>query len=154
MRYVADDGMEFDTEQECLDYEREQMKIKENFVLYDKDFNKIDINDTDNYEYLYIISDVQGVAEYLRYWVGFCDGLDDTGLYWLNGDGDWEFVNDLIDRHKKELDILETAVRKIQPLKKSCETCKYYCESIHWCDQYNDSTYSTNCTLYKNKESD
>ena len=70
MRYVADDGTEFDTEQDCLDYEREQMKIKENFVLYDKDFNKIDINDTDNYEYLYIISDVQGVAEYLRYWVG------------------------------------------------------------------------------------
>ena len=116
MKYVADDGTEFDTEKECLDYEREQMKIKENFVLYDKDFNKIDINDTDNYEYLYIISDVQGVAEYLRYWVGFCDGLDDTGLYWLNGDGDWEFVNDLIDHHKKELDILETAVRKIQPL--------------------------------------
>ena len=49
MRYVADDGMEFDTEQECLDYEREQMKIKENFVLYDKDFNKIDINDNIDY---------------------------------------------------------------------------------------------------------
>lgn len=152
MKYVADDGMEFDTEKECLDYEREQMKIKDNFVLYDKDFNKIDINDINNYEYLYIISDVQGVAEYLRNWVGFCDGLDDIGLYRLNDDGDWEFVNDLIDCHKKELDILETAVRKIQPLEKSCETCKYFCQSTHWCDRYNDTTYTTNCASYKNKE--
>lgn len=149
MKYVADDGMEFDTEQECLDYEREQMKIKDNFVLYDKDLNKIDINDINNYEYLSIISDVQGVADYLRNWVGFCDGLDDIGLYRLNDEGEWVFVNDLIDCHKKELDILETAVRKIQPLEKSCETCKYFCKSTHWCDQYNDTTYSTNCALYK-----
>ena len=119
-----------------------------------KDFNKIDINDINNYEYLSVISDVQGVAEYLCNWVGFCDGLDDTGLYRLNDDGDWEFVNDLIDRHKKELDILETAVRKIQPLEKSCETCKYFHESTQWCSRYNDTTYSTNCTRYKNKESD
>ena len=154
MKYVADDGMEFDTEKECLDYERKQMKIKDNFVLYDKDFNKIDINDINNYEYLCIISDVQGVAEYLRNWGGFCDGLDDIGLYRLNDDGNWEFVNDLIDCHKKELDILETAVRKIQPLEKSCETCKYFCKSTHWCEQYNDTTYSDNCALYKNKEND
>ena len=152
MRYVANDGTEFDTEQECLDYEREQMKIKENFVLYDKDFNKIDINDTDNYEYLYIISDVQKVAEYLHYWVGFCDGLNDIGLFWLNDEGEWKSVNDLIDYHKKELERLTKAVNKIQPLEKSCETCKYFCKSTHWCDQYNDTTYYTNCVLYKNKE--
>lgn len=155
MRYVADDGTEFDTEQDCLDYEQKQMKIKDNFILYDKDFNKInDINDTDNYEYIYIISDVQGVAEYLHYWVGFSDGLNDTGLFWLNDEGEWESVNDLIDYHKKELDRLETAVRKIQPLEKSCETCKFFHESTQWCTQYNDTTYSTNCALYKNKESD
>lgn len=155
MRYVADDGMEFDTEQECLEYENKQMKIKDNFVLYDKDFNKIDdINDTDNYEYIYIISDVQGVAEYLHYWVGFSDGLNDTGLFWLNDEGEWESVNDLIDYHKKELDRLTKAVDKIQPLEKSCETCKFFHEPTQWCTQYNETTYSTNCALYKNEESD
>ena len=41
-----------------------------------------------------------------------------------------------------------------EELEKSCETCKYFCKSTHWCDQYNDTTYSTNCALYKNKESD
>ena len=154
MRYVADDGMEFDTEQECLDYEREQMKIKDNFVLYDKDFNKIGIDDIESYEYLYVISDVQGVVKYLRCWVGICDGLNDTGLFWLNDKGEWESVNDLIDYHKKELDRLETAVRKIQPVENSCETCKYFHESTNWCSQYNDTTYHPNCSSYKSKESD
>jgi len=153
MRYVADDGTEFDTEQDCLDYESKQINIRNNFVLYDKDFNKIDdINDTDNYEYIYIISDVQGVAEYLHYWVGFSDGLNDIGLFWLNNEGEWVSVNDLIDRHKKELDILETAVRKIQPLEKSCETCKFFNNRTLWCSQYNDTTYHPNCSSYKNKE--
>lgn len=136
MKYVANDGMEFDTEQECLNYEHEQMKISDNFVLYDKDFNKIDINDINNYAYIYIISDVQGVTEYLRYWVGFSDGLNDIGLFWLNDEGDWESVNNLIDYHKKELDRLTKAVDKIQPLEKSCETCTYFRKSTQWCSQY------------------
>lgn len=152
MRYVADDGTEFNTEQDCLDYENEQINIRNNFILYDKDFNKIDINDIYSYEYLYIISNVQEVAEYLKHWVGFCYGLNDIGLYRLNDDGNWEFVNDLIDRHKKELDILETAVRKIQPLEKSCETCKFFDNRTLWCSQYNDTTYHPNCSSYKSKE--
>lgn len=126
MKYVAIDGMKFDTEQGCLKYEQEQMKISDNFVLYDKDFNKIDINDINNYAYIYIISDVQGVAEYLHHWVGlrdelwvgFSDGLNDIGLFWLNDEGEWESVNNLINYHKKELDRLTKAVDKIQPLEK------------------------------------
>lgn len=33
-----------------------------------------------------------------------------------------------------------------------CETCKYYNNSTHWCSQYNDTTYNSNCSSYQVKE--
>ena len=41
MRYVADDGTEFDNEKECLEYEEHINDIKKCFILYGEKLNKL-----------------------------------------------------------------------------------------------------------------
>lgn len=37
-------------------------------------------------------------------------------------------------------------------LVQSCDTCNHYNTNTHWCSQYNDTTYSLNCSSYQVKE--
>jgi hypothetical protein len=111
-KYLANDGTEFEFEDECLDYEL-KAKVREiyGFTVYDCDGKEIkpdDYRDLDCFigEARYIkITDVKGWDEFSELCeendVYFYDGMDDfyeKGLYyfdddhdyWLNWDSEYE----------------------------------------------------------------
>lgn len=110
MRYVADDGTEFRTEKECIEYEKNLCDIKNSFLMYDENFKLIDTETTyslDYARYLYVLDNVQDVALYLKEEWGFGDGISGTGIYIAREEEfGWDSVDGLIDYHKEEIDKL------------------------------------------------
>lgn len=110
MRYVADDGMEFNTEKECIEYEKNLCDIKNSFLMYDENFNLIDTETTyalDHARYLYVLDNAQDAALYLKEEWGFGDGISGTGIYIAREEEfGWDSVYGLIDYHKEEIDKL------------------------------------------------
>lgn len=105
MRYVADDGTEFRTEKECLEYENDQKKVLEYFIWYDKDYEK-----TENFNfatYMNILNNVEDVVDYLRYEYGCDDGIKGCGFYMWNDNGEWEFIDDVINHYTQKLELLK-----------------------------------------------
>lgn len=85
MKYVADDGTEFTTEQECLNYENRIAEIEHNFILFDATMKRIS-PDREECEYIYILAKPEEVVQYLSNRFGFC-GLEDItkiGLYFYD----------------------------------------------------------------------
>lgn len=85
MKYVADDGTEFTTEQECRAYETRMTEIEHNFILFDADMKMVS-PDTGDCEYIYILAKPEEVAQYLYDRFGF-SGLEDItkiGLYFYD----------------------------------------------------------------------
>ena len=109
MRYVADDGTEFDTEKECLEYEKDYDDIRLNsFVLYDKKGNKLPLDQDDSFdmfEYILILKRAKDVSCYLDYSYGMINFNDITkeGLYWYDDEGRFRYVDDLIKFHKDKI---------------------------------------------------
>ena len=99
MKYVADDGTEFTTEQECLNYENRIAEIEHNFILFDTAMKRIS-PDAEACEYIYILAKPEEVVRYLRDRFGFC-GLEDItkiGLYfWDWSDYTFKSVNSTIN---------------------------------------------------------
>lgn len=104
-KYIADDGIEFDDEDECLDYER-GIKIKKvyGFKAYDLQgkeiFPKDYVRDMDDFTYdvHYIkVTNIQGWEEFEdlcndEFGTYFYDGLDEiseTGLYFKDDHDCW-----------------------------------------------------------------
>ena len=114
MRYVADDGTMFDTEQECKEYEDKQNEILTWFTLYDAELFEVTVKDICCTEYLYVKSHPYEVAEYVYQNSGFeRDGIDSKGLYVLNDEGYWQKLDDLITQHSeaiKELSYVRDAI--------------------------------------------
>lgn len=114
MKYVADDGTEFTTEQECLNYENKIAEIEHNFILFDADMKVVSPDTTDDFEYIYILAKPEEVARYLNDRFGFC-GLEDItkiGLY---------FYDDWMDHTFKSVDStindFEAKVSRLKSLK-------------------------------------
>lgn len=104
-KYIADDGKEFDDEDECLDYER-GIKIHKvyGFRAYDRQgkeiFPKNYVSDMDDFVYdvCYIrVDNIRGWEEFEElcndeFDTYFYDGLDsisETGLYFKDDDHDY-----------------------------------------------------------------
>ncbi len=107
MRYVSDDGIEFDNEQECREYENEINAIMDCFVLYDVDLNEINVDETNRYEYIHILSDSGKVCSYIYDQTGWGEGFEEAGIYRLNENGVWQNVDNLIDEYTKKVDSLK-----------------------------------------------
>ena len=107
MKYLSDDGIEFDTEQECLEHEEMLAKVKNSFVLYDENLKVINVEDTLQYNYIHILSNPDEVRDYIYDETGWGDGFNGTGVYKLNENGDWEKLDDLIDNYRQLADSLE-----------------------------------------------
>ena len=108
MRYVSDDGIEFDTAQECIEYEENLKRIKDSFIIYDKNLNVIDVDDMNGYEYIAVLSNPKEVKDYLYHEVGWGDDIRDVGIYKLNEDGIFESVDELIEKYSKLVISLKT----------------------------------------------
>ena len=94
--YVAEDGTEFEDEQECLAYETEQSakKLKGKVVLLDEHFKPIPLGSLADWDKTFFIftKDVSALHELRAVW-----DWDLTGLYppdFLNGDTAGLFVYD------------------------------------------------------------
>ena len=123
-KYIADDGKEFDDEDECLDYER-GIKIHKvyGFKAYDRQgkeiFPKNYVSDMDDFVYdaCYIrIENIKGWEEFEElcndeFGTYFYDGLDsisETGLYFKDDDHDcwinWDYEYEKLRIIRKKMD--------------------------------------------------
>ena len=113
MKYVADDGTEFTTEQECLSYENRMAEIEHNFILFDAAMKRISPNSEDC-EYIYILAKPEEVVQYLRDRFGFY-GLEDItkiGLYFYHC-SDYSFKS-----FDSTINDLEAKVSELKSLKR------------------------------------
>lgn len=118
MKYVADDGTEFSTEKECLEYESNLREIVSCYIPYDEYGDKLPTNKTDSAWYIYIKRRPADVAQYLydQYGMGYYDTITDCGLYLYDNAGALKPVNGVIDKLQKELDRLKSLKLKMGDL--------------------------------------
>ena len=116
MRYVADDGTEFDNEKECLEYESYLNDIKKCFVLYGEKLNKLTDDSSESVYYLHILEKPVEVANYLyeEYGLGFnYDVLDKIGIYYYDNDGLWKYVDSMIEDYTNKINELKSIATQI-----------------------------------------
>ena len=113
MKYVADDGTEFTTEQECLAYEKKMEDILYSYIMFNKDVNVIANDDFNNLEYLYILDNAEDVCDYIYNETGWKDGINGRGIYRLNEDGDFEAVDGLISDYLSKAQMVTEVKNKI-----------------------------------------
>lgn len=112
MRYVADDGTEFETEKECLEHESSIADIENSFIIYDKK-----LNEADNIDYCYYINVLRradDVANYLynQYGLGMeRDDINKEGIYLYDDNGRFKYVDDLFRYYCEQ-------ARKLQRVRK------------------------------------
>ena len=114
MRYVADDGTEFTTEKECLEYESSIADIENSFIIYDAQLNKVD--NIDYCYYVNILKRPKDVAEYLynQYGIGMSvDDIGKEGLYLYNEDGRFKNVDELRRYHCEQALRLQRVRKKL-----------------------------------------
>lgn len=119
MRYVADDGTEFDTEKECLEYESRINDIKKCFILYGEKLNKLADDSSESVHYLHIFERPTEVASYLyeEYGLGFnYDALDRIGIYYYDNDGLWKYVDSMIEDYTNRINELKSIATQITKL--------------------------------------
>lgn len=119
MRYVADDGTEFDTEKECLEYEEHINDIKKCFILYSENLNKLTYDSADSVYYLHILEKPTEVANYLyeEYGLGFnYDIINTIGIYYYDDDGLWKYVDGMIEAYINRINKLKSIATQITKL--------------------------------------
>ena len=119
MRYVADDGTEFGTEKECLEYEDNVNDIKKCFILYGDNLNELTEDSFDSLCYLHILEKPEEVVNYLYHQYGF--GMNSTviteiGIYLYDDFGMWRNLDNLITSHINKAKSLSEIVTKITEL--------------------------------------
>lgn len=124
-KYIADDGKEFDDEDECLNYER-GTKIKKVYgfkaynrqgeEIFPKDYISSDMDDFVYDAYYIRITNIQGWEEFEElcndeFDTYFYDGLDEiseTGLYFKDDDHDcwtnWDYEYEKLRAIRKKMD--------------------------------------------------
>ena len=117
MRYVADDGTEFETEKECMEYEQELDKIHSSMIMFDENFDKIDVANAcclSNACYLYVKGNAEKVESYLQEQFGFGEGIYKFGMYIVDGEeAKWNFIDNLIEQYRNNIEKLSTIKREI-----------------------------------------
>lgn len=123
-KYIADDGKEFDDEDECLDYERGIKILKVyGFRAYDRQgkeiFPKDYVRNMDdfNYDACYIkVENIRGWEEFEELCIDefetcFYDGLDnisENGLYYKDDDHDcwtsWDYEYEKLRNIRRKMD--------------------------------------------------
>ena len=119
MRYVADDGTEFDNEKECLEYESHINDIKKCFVLYGEKLNKLTNDSSESVYYLHILEKPVEVATYLydEYGLGFnIEAVDRIGIYYYDDNGLWKYVDDVIKDYTNRINELKSIATQITEL--------------------------------------
>lgn len=119
MRYVADDGTEFDNEKECLEYEEHINDIKKCFVLYGEKLNKLIDDSSESVYYLHILEKPVEVATYLydEYGLGFnTEAVDRIGIYYYDSNGLWKYVDDMIKDYTNRINELKSIATQITKL--------------------------------------
>lgn len=119
MRYVADDGTEFNNEKECLEYESRINDIKKCFVLYGEKLNKLTNNSFESVYYLHILEKPTEVATYLydEYGLGFnIEAVDRIGIYYYDDNGLWKYVDDVIKDYTNRINELKSIATQITKL--------------------------------------
>lgn len=123
-KYIADDGKEFDDEDDCLDYER-GIKIKDiyGFKTYDRQGKEIFPKDyvsnmtVFSYDVCYIrVENIKGWEEFEKLCIDefdtyFYDGLDEIsekGLYYKDDDYDcwvnWDYEYEKLRNIRRKMD--------------------------------------------------
>lgn len=116
MKYVADDGTEFETEKECLEYESLITDIESSFIMYDERFNKLS---SENYEFCHYVSVLRkasDVSEYLYNQYGFGMHRDDMAkddFYIYDDDGCFKSVSELFRYHCEQAKRFQRIKRKL-----------------------------------------
>lgn len=111
MKYVADDGTEFTTEKECVEYEKKfEDFVTKCFIPYDSELNTTSISDA---VFIHVLSNSEGVCKYLEDHNYVSEGLDKPGVYiwWTNPvtetEEHWYLIDSIIDYlQTKKSDIL------------------------------------------------
>lgn len=105
MRYVADDGTEFETEKECLEHECLLADIESSFIMYDEDLNKLSSEDYDDCYYVHVLRRATDVGNYLysQYGIGLeCTDIAKEGIYYYDNDCRFRSVGDLFRYHQAQ----------------------------------------------------
>lgn len=117
MRYVADDGSEFETEKECKEYEQGLDKVHSSMIIFDENFDKIDVANVcclSNACYLYVKGNAEKVELYLEEWFGFGEGIYKSGMYIADKEeARWNFIDNLIEQYRNNIEKLATIKREI-----------------------------------------
>ena len=117
MRYVADDGTEFETERECREYEQGLDKIHSSMIMLDENFDEIDVANAchlSNACYLYVKGNAEKVGLYLEEWFGFGEGIYKSGMYIVDEEeARWNFIDNLIEQYRNNIEKLITIKREI-----------------------------------------
>ena len=105
MKYVADDGTEFETEKECLEHECLLADIESSFIMYDEDLNKLSSEDYDDCYYVHVLRRATDVGNYLYSQYGI--GVERTdiakeGIYYYDNDGRFRSVDGLFRYHQAQ----------------------------------------------------
>lgn len=116
MRYVADDGTEFETEKECMEYECLLADIESSFIIYDERFNKLSSENYESCHYVSVLRRALDVSEYLysQYGLGMChDDITEDGFYIYDDDGCFKSVSELFRYHCEQAKRFQRIKKKL-----------------------------------------
>ncbi len=116
MRYVADDGTEFETEKECKEYECLLADIESSFIMYDERFNKLSSENYESCHYVSVLRRASDVSEYLynQYGLGMSrDDITEDGFYIYDDDGCFKSVNELFRYHCEQAKRFQRIKKKL-----------------------------------------
>lgn len=116
MRYVADDGTEFETEKECLEHECLLADIESSFIMYDKDLDRLSLKDYEDCYYVHVLRRAKDVGDYLYNHYGLGVDRDDItkdDLYYYDDDGRFRSVNSLFRYHQAQARKFQQIIEKL-----------------------------------------
>lgn len=116
MRYVADDGTEFETEKECLEHECLLADIESSFIMYDERFNKLSSENYESCHYVSVLRRALDVSEYLysQYGLGmYRDDITEDGFYIYDDNGCFKSVSELFRYHCEQAKRFQRIKKKL-----------------------------------------
>lgn len=120
MKYVADDGTQFDTEAECRKYEAHLDSVQGSFIMYGDDLRLV--STWNECYYIDILDNYKDVAQYFSDVLGIV--LDDgvircNGLYMYDeNDARTKYIPDVIEYHAMKYRDLVQLKTKLEELRK------------------------------------
>lgn len=118
--YEAEDGTQFELEEECRAYELKMEYGEPDFILLDKNKEKLNIWDERTYEdffYAYIPTqkDFEAFDELSKTLLGICvDGIDGAGIFaWSDDDSCFLDLKHQLESAQEELDSAKEALRRV-----------------------------------------